>query len=184
MQASSSNGRASDSKSGCWGFKSLLACQIFLKLAGEYFPVISYLEISRYRSIMARLLRKKIISSKKKVKQDSTDTTSTSQETGNDLKKFVSDTDTSAETKKIQTIPQKKILTGTKTLQDKEINSYLDRVLQFLREVKIELKKVTWPSRKQAVGSTVVVIILVIIISLFLGVVDIGLSSLVHVVLQ
>jgi len=57
-------------------------------------------------------------------------------------------------------------------------------VLQFLREVKIELKKVTWPSRKQAVGSTVVVIILVIIISLFLSVVDIGLSSLVRVVLQ
>ena len=27
MQASSSNGRASDSKSGCWGFESLLACQ-------------------------------------------------------------------------------------------------------------------------------------------------------------
>jgi large subunit ribosomal protein L33 len=26
MQASSSNGRASDSKSGCWGFESLLAC--------------------------------------------------------------------------------------------------------------------------------------------------------------
>ncbi|MBU2621407.1 MAG: preprotein translocase subunit SecE [Proteobacteria bacterium] len=64
------------------------------------------------------------------------------------------------------------------------MNSYLDRVLQFLREVKIELKKVTWPSRKQAVGSTVVVIILVIIISLFLSVVDIGLSSLVRVVLQ
>jgi hypothetical protein len=27
-QASSSNGRAPDSKSGCWGFKSLLACQL------------------------------------------------------------------------------------------------------------------------------------------------------------
>jgi hypothetical protein len=27
VQASSSNGRAPDSKSGCWGFESLLACQ-------------------------------------------------------------------------------------------------------------------------------------------------------------
>jgi hypothetical protein len=27
IQASSSNGRAPDSKSGCWGFESLLACQ-------------------------------------------------------------------------------------------------------------------------------------------------------------
>ena len=133
---------------------------------------------------MARLLRKKTTSNKKKVKQDSTDTPATSQETSNGLKKLVLNTDASAETKKIQILPQKKTVTGTKTLQDKEKNSYLDRVVQFLREVKIELKKVTWPSRKQAVGSTVVVIILVIIISLFLGVVDIGLSSLVRVVLQ
>ena len=56
--------------------------------------------------------------------------------------------------------------------------------MQFLREVKVELKKVTWPSRKQTIGSTVVVIILVLIVSLFLGVVDIGLSNLVRVVLK
>jgi preprotein translocase subunit SecE len=56
--------------------------------------------------------------------------------------------------------------------------------IQFLREVKIELKKVTWPSRKQTIGSTVVVVVLVLIISLFLGVVDIGLSNLIRAVLQ
>lgn len=56
--------------------------------------------------------------------------------------------------------------------------------VQFLREVKVELKKVTWPTRKQTVGSTVVVLILVLIISFFLGAVDIGLSSLIRVVLQ
>ncbi|NNL76455.1 MAG: preprotein translocase subunit SecE [Desulfobacterales bacterium] len=55
---------------------------------------------------------------------------------------------------------------------------------QFLREVKIELKKVTWPSRKQTIGSTVVVIALVMLISLFLGVVDMGISSLIRIVLQ
>jgi preprotein translocase subunit SecE len=47
----------------------------------------------------------------------------------------------------------------------------------------VELKKVTWPSRKQTMGSTVVVLVLVIIISLFLGVVDFGLSSLIQWVL-
>jgi preprotein translocase subunit SecE len=57
------------------------------------------------------------------------------------------------------------------------------KIAQFLREVKIELKKVTWPSRKQTMGSTIVVIVLVVIISAFLGVVDFGLSSLIHVVL-
>ena len=56
--------------------------------------------------------------------------------------------------------------------------------IQFLREVKIELKKVTWPSRKQTIGSTAVVIALVLLISLFLGFVDIGLSSLMRAVFQ
>lgn len=56
--------------------------------------------------------------------------------------------------------------------------------IQFLREVKIELKKVTWPSRKQTIGSTAVVVALVLLISLFLGLVDIGLSNLIRAVLQ
>jgi preprotein translocase subunit SecE len=62
--------------------------------------------------------------------------------------------------------------------------NFIEATFQFLREVKVELKKVTWPSRKQTIGSTVVVIILVLIISLFLGVVDMGLSQLIRVVLQ
>jgi preprotein translocase subunit SecE len=62
--------------------------------------------------------------------------------------------------------------------------SVIDKSLQFLREVKVELKKVTWPSRKQTVGSTIVVLVLVMLISLFLGGIDIGLSSLVQLVLQ
>ena len=62
--------------------------------------------------------------------------------------------------------------------------SFLDKGLQFIREVKVELKKVTWPSRKQTLGSTAVVIVLVVIISLFLGIVDVGLSGIIRVVLQ
>jgi len=61
---------------------------------------------------------------------------------------------------------------------------YVDISLQFLREVRFELRKVTWPSRKQTIGSTIVVIILVLIISAFLGVVDVGLQSLINVVIQ
>jgi len=61
--------------------------------------------------------------------------------------------------------------------------NFLQKSVQFLREVKIELKKVTWPSRKQTMGSTAVVLVLVMIISLFLGLVDFGLSSLIRTVL-
>jgi preprotein translocase subunit SecE len=56
------------------------------------------------------------------------------------------------------------------------------RAVQFLREVKIELKKVTWPTRKQTTGSTLVVIVLVMIISVFLGIVDMGLAGLVRAI--
>ncbi|MBW2020490.1 MAG: preprotein translocase subunit SecE [Deltaproteobacteria bacterium] len=58
------------------------------------------------------------------------------------------------------------------------------KTTQFLREVKVELKKVTWPSRKETLASTAVVIILVVIISVFLGLVDVGLSSLIRFVLR
>jgi preprotein translocase subunit SecE len=58
------------------------------------------------------------------------------------------------------------------------------RAIQFLREVKIELKKVTWPTRKQTLGSTAVVIVLVMIISVFLGLVDLSLGNLVRAVFK
>jgi len=66
----------------------------------------------------------------------------------------------------------------------KRNKNFLDKALQFLREVKVELKKVTWPSRKQTMGSTLVVIILVIICALFLGAVDFSLSNLLRLILQ
>lgn len=55
--------------------------------------------------------------------------------------------------------------------------------MTFLREVKVELKKVTWPTRKQTTGTTIVVIIFVFIVAAFLGLFDFGLSKLVQVVL-
>jgi preprotein translocase subunit SecE len=62
--------------------------------------------------------------------------------------------------------------------------AFWTKAAQFLREVKIELKKVTWPSKKETMASTAVVIILVVIVSVFLGLVDVGLSSLIRLVLH
>ena len=62
--------------------------------------------------------------------------------------------------------------------------NWIQKSIQFLREVKVELKKVTWPSRKQTIGSTIVVLVLVVLISLFLGLVDLGLTTFVRVILQ
>ncbi|MFB3885753.1 MAG: preprotein translocase subunit SecE [Thermodesulfobacteriota bacterium] len=55
---------------------------------------------------------------------------------------------------------------------------------QFLREVRTELKKVTWPSRKDTLSGTAVVLVAVFIIALFLGIVDSGLSNLIKWVLK
>lgn len=63
------------------------------------------------------------------------------------------------------------------------VDRYFGRWIQFLREVKVELSRVTWPSRKQTLGSTVVVLVFVFIIALFLGLIDLGLSSLVRLIL-
>lgn len=58
-----------------------------------------------------------------------------------------------------------------------------EKIRQFLAGSKIELKKVTWPTPKQTLASTSVVIIVVIIVSIFLGIVDFGLTKVVKLVL-
>ncbi len=63
-------------------------------------------------------------------------------------------------------------------------DSVINRWMQFLREVKVEFKKVAWPSRIQTAGSTVIVIILVIFVSFYLGLVDVILSGLIRLVLH
>ena len=57
------------------------------------------------------------------------------------------------------------------------IREKYEAAIQFLREVKTELKKVTWPSRKDTVAGTAVVLVAVFIIATFLGIVDSGLSA-------
>jgi len=57
------------------------------------------------------------------------------------------------------------------------------QVTQFLRESRVELRKVTWPTPKEALASTSVVIVVVIIISMFLGIVDFGLTKIIRLVL-
>lgn len=58
-----------------------------------------------------------------------------------------------------------------------------ERAKNFFQEVRIEAKKVNYPSKDELVGSTWVVIVTVIIISFFLGIVDIGLSKIIKVIL-
>jgi preprotein translocase subunit SecE len=59
---------------------------------------------------------------------------------------------------------------------------YVRIALQFLREAKMELKKVKWPTRKELLASTAVVIALVLMVSLYLGVIDFGLIKIIKAI--
>ena len=58
--------------------------------------------------------------------------------------------------------------------------AWVDTVRSYLREVVYELRKVVWPSRKETMGSTAVVLVIVGLCATFLGVVDFILSRLVR----
>ncbi len=60
----------------------------------------------------------------------------------------------------------------------------LGKATEFLTNVRSELQKVTWPSRKDTYGSTVVVIALVLVVAVFLWVVDTALSTLIRFLLR
>jgi preprotein translocase subunit SecE len=60
----------------------------------------------------------------------------------------------------------------------------VQRLVRFLKEVWIELQKVAWPSWVELKGSTAVVVVAVIIISIFIGIVDFGLSRVISVVFR
>lgn len=59
----------------------------------------------------------------------------------------------------------------------------VQRVKNFLGEVKTEIKKVNYPSKEELIGSTWVVIITVIVIGIFLGIIDFLLSRALKVII-
>jgi len=64
-----------------------------------------------------------------------------------------------------------------------KIKLILSKIRQFLEEARAELKKVTWPTRKQTFASTAVVLVVVIVVSIFLGLVDFGLAKIIKALL-
>ncbi|BAG13712.1 preprotein translocase subunit SecE [Candidatus Endomicrobiellum trichonymphae] len=55
--------------------------------------------------------------------------------------------------------------------------------IQFFKESYYELTKVTWLGKKEVVGTTIIVIIFVIIMSIFVSVVDLFLGTVVGIIL-
>jgi preprotein translocase subunit SecE len=60
----------------------------------------------------------------------------------------------------------------------------LAKAKDFLEEVKVELTKVTWPTRKETVATSWVVIVIIFIIAFYLGACDILLAKIMRFVLR
>ncbi len=77
--------------------------------------------------------------------------------------------------KRDQIVPKRVV--EKKTEKPNQFVRYFGIAVQFLRDARTELKKVKWPTRKELLASTVIVIVLVLAVALFLGLIDIGLMK-------
>jgi preprotein translocase, SecE subunit, bacterial len=60
----------------------------------------------------------------------------------------------------------------------------MEKVKGYLSDVAVELKKTSFPSRDQTIGSSVVVVVMVIFMSFFLALADLVLSKVVGLILR
>jgi preprotein translocase subunit SecE len=56
-------------------------------------------------------------------------------------------------------------------------------IIQFVKEAKIELKKVKWPTRKELIDSTKVVLVTSFLLASFIGGIDFLLSQVINYLL-
>ena len=58
------------------------------------------------------------------------------------------------------------------------------KISEFLKEVKQEMKKVSWPNKKETISSTTIVIVVVVVLSFFIGICDFGLSEIFSAIIK
>jgi len=59
----------------------------------------------------------------------------------------------------------------------------MNKIISFIKEVYGELQKVTWLTRKDVVRSTVAVSFVVILVSIYISIVDLGIGAVIKSVL-
>lgn len=60
----------------------------------------------------------------------------------------------------------------------------LGRISGFFNDIKLEMKKVSYPTRTETVGSTSVVLVLVLIVGIYLSGIDLGLAQAIRKIFQ
>lgn len=60
----------------------------------------------------------------------------------------------------------------------------MSRILQFFKDVRVELSKVVWPTRRESLKITGIVILFSVFVAVFLGLIDYGLSRLIALLIE
>jgi len=60
----------------------------------------------------------------------------------------------------------------------------MNKLIQYLKEVRHEMTKVTWPNREEIIGGTALVLILSLIFSIVVKIFDFSLSKLIGYILN
>lgn len=60
----------------------------------------------------------------------------------------------------------------------------MQSVVGFFRNVVSEMKKVSWPKKKELTRYTITVLVTVTLVSLYFAVVDVGISSIIDLILE
>ena len=58
------------------------------------------------------------------------------------------------------------------------------KITNFFKEITVELGKVSWPNRNELLGSTVVVIIGIVIMAAYIGICDFIFSKSIHFIIR
>jgi preprotein translocase subunit SecE len=83
----------------------------------------------------------------------------------------------------VQVPPGLPVFSLIKGLKMEKIKLTVQKIRQFLADAKSELKKVTWPAPKQAMASTLVVIIICFVMAIYFGIIDFVLAKLIKFIL-
>ena len=59
-----------------------------------------------------------------------------------------------------------------------------NKFVNFLKDVKLEMGKVSWSTKDELIGSTIVVLVSLAILSIFIGICDVVLSTVVNIIMS
>ncbi len=59
-----------------------------------------------------------------------------------------------------------------------------NRLVEYFKEVRAELRKVTWPARDEVVRMSAIVMLVLLVSSVFMAIVDYGFSWIMGIILQ